>query len=156
MDDLLTFDLALFTTLLIKLVIAFVLALPIGLERELSVRSAGLRTFPLVSIGACSYVLVAVQLVGEAPDAQSRVLQGLMTGIGFVGGGAILKDRKMVTGTATASSIWATSAIGTAVAYGQIELALLVALLTVGVLRLLYAVEQRIHIRLRGHTDDPS
>ncbi len=140
----LTLDAAELARLLIRLGIALLLALPIGYERERSARSAGLRTFPLVAVAACAFILMALRAVGTAPDAQARILQGLMTGIGFIGGGAILKDRLRVTGTATAASLWATSAIGAASAYGQLELALLLSVLTIVLLRGLHAIERRI------------
>ncbi len=72
--------------------------------------TAGLRTFPLVGIASCGYLLI----VGAPPNSadQSRVLQGLITGIGFVGGGAILREGATVRGTATAASIWNAGVIG--------------------------------------------
>ena len=75
---------------LVALALAYGLALPIGWNREKEERSAGVRTFPLVAMAACSFVLISTSLPGATPDVQSRILAGLMTGIGFVGGGAIL------------------------------------------------------------------
>lgn len=128
----------------LRLAIALLLALPVGWEREASSRSAGLRTFPLVAVAACSYVLIASRIIGDDAEAQARILEGLMTGIGFVGGGAILKDRHAVSGTATAASIWATGAIGAAVAHGELDLAILVSVATLVILRPLRAVRQKI------------
>jgi len=105
--------------MLLRLAVAFVLALPIGWERELRERSPGLRTFPLVSLGSCGYLLLGHHVFGSALDAEGRVLQGLVTGIGFVGAGAILKGDKDVRGLATAASIWNTAAVGAAAAYGS-------------------------------------
>jgi putative Mg2+ transporter-C (MgtC) family protein len=65
----------------------------------------------------------------DTTDAESRVMYGIVTGIGFIGGGAILKDRGNVTGTATAASIWNTGAIGTAVAWQRYEIAVLLSLM---------------------------
>lgn len=65
----------------------------------------GLRTFPLVAVASCGYVLVALSVSGESDEAQARIIQGLMSGIGFIGGGAILKEGANVRGTATAASI---------------------------------------------------
>lgn len=109
--------------------VAYVLALPVALDREAASRSAGLRTFPLVAIAACGYTLVGFSLL-ETTDAEARVLQGVITGIGFIGGGAILKSRGSVTGTATAASIWTTGLIGIAVAADRYEIAVLLSLLT--------------------------
>jgi putative Mg2+ transporter-C (MgtC) family protein len=98
---------------LVSVAAAYALALPIGWEQERHERSAGLRTFPRVAVASCGYVLVAESLfAGGGGEAHSRVLQGLITGIGFIGGGAILKDGGTVRGTATAASIWNTGAVG--------------------------------------------
>ena len=122
---------------LVKMAAAFALALPIAWDREHSAREMGLRTFPIVALASCGYVLVGASLVGETGDAHARLLQGLMTGIGFVGGGAILKEGATVRGTATAASVWTTGAIGAAVAYGLYEIAVVLSLANVVVLRLL-------------------
>jgi putative Mg2+ transporter-C (MgtC) family protein len=82
---------------------AFVLALPTAWEREMATRALGLRTFPLVAVASCAYVLAGSAVVGDHPDAQSRILNGLMTGRGFIGGGAILEHGISVRGTATAA-----------------------------------------------------
>ena len=96
---------------LYQLGIAYALALPVAWDREQEARSAGLRTFPLVSIAACGYMLVGIQVLSST-DAESRVLYGIITGMGFLGGGAILKSKGSVSGTATAASLWMTGAIG--------------------------------------------
>lgn len=115
----------------IHLGIAYILALPIGLNRETKTRSAGIRTFPIVAMAACAFMLVG-QSVLETGEAQARLMYGLMTGIGFIGGGAIMKDdhEREVSGTATASSIWATGALGMAVAYQQYAIAIVISLAT--------------------------
>lgn len=122
---------------LLKLVGTFLLALPIAWEREHSTRIMGLRTFTLVAVASCGYVLIANRVVGFDADPQARIIQGLMTGIGFVGGGAILKQGANVRGTATAVSIWMTGALGAAVGYSEIEIAVLLSLLNYLALRAL-------------------
>jgi len=112
---------------------AFLLALPVGWDREQTVRTAGLRTFPLVAVSSCAFVLLS--RLALPPDAQSRVTQGLITGIGFIGGGAILKSNGKVRGTATAASIWTTGAIGASVAVGRLDLAAMLSVATFGTLR---------------------
>ena len=99
---------------LLHIGLAYVLTAVIGWDREKEAHSAGLRTFPIVGMASCGYLMV----LGNQPDvaAQSRVLQGLITGIGFVGGGAILKEGATVKGTATAASIWNAGVIGASVA----------------------------------------
>lgn len=122
---------------LVALAVAYVLALPIGWNREREERSAGLRTFPLVAMAACGFVMIAIEVLGADSEQHSRILEGLMTGIGFVGGGAILKQGDRAKGTATAASLWATGAIGAAVGYGQLDIAVILSLVTVLTLVLL-------------------
>ncbi|MED5389971.1 MAG: MgtC/SapB family protein [Pseudomonadota bacterium] len=110
-------------THLYQLGIAFVLALPVAWNREQRARGAGLRTFPLVSIAACGYMLVGMQ-VYSGSAAEARVMYGIITGMGFIGGGAILKNGATVSGTATAASLWNTGAIGISVAYSRYEIAM--------------------------------
>lgn len=110
------------------LVVAYILALPVALNRESESRSAGLRTFPLVAMAACGYTLVGFSIL-DSTDAEARVLQGIITGIGFIGGGAILKSGGNVSGTATAASIWTTGLIGIAVASDRYEISILLSVL---------------------------
>lgn len=109
--------------------VAYLLALPTAWNRESKARSAGLRTFPLVSTASCGFTLIAASVLPEA-DSHARIIQGIITGIGFIGGGAILKSNERVSGTATAASIWATGAIGVSVALHRLEIAILIALFT--------------------------
>jgi len=137
------FDWPLLADTMARLLGAFALALPIGWERQQASRSAGLRTFPIVAAASSAYVLVGSSFSGEDIEAQSRIIQGLMTGIGFVGGGAILKSRGRVHGTATAASVWMTGALGAAAGYGRWEMAVAISALTFGALRGLTLIEQR-------------
>ena len=120
---------------LIALAIAYVLALPIGWDRESEERSAGIRTFPLVALAACGFVQAAEGRIGTEPEALARIVEGLITGVGFIGGGAILKTGGSVHGTATAASIWATGAIGVSVGLGAYDVAVAVAAMTFLTLR---------------------
>ncbi|MBT8041474.1 MAG: MgtC/SapB family protein [Gammaproteobacteria bacterium] len=131
-----TFDWMVALQHLLELVLAYLFAIPIAWDRETRARTAGLRTFPLVAVAACAYMLIGYQVL-ESPDAQARVIQGLMTGMGFIGGGAILKHGGSVQGTATAASLWATGAIGLAVASQRFEIALLISVMTFLTLRFL-------------------
>ncbi len=119
---------------LTQLGIAYLLALPVAWDRENEARSAGIRTFPLVSVAACGYMLVGIQVL-DSSDAESRVLYGIITGMGFLGGGSIIKSKGDVTGTATAASLWMTGAIGIAVAYHRYEISLVLAILNFITLR---------------------
>jgi putative Mg2+ transporter-C (MgtC) family protein len=137
------FDLVRMGWACLLLVIAFVAAFPIAWDRESEERNLGLRTFPLVSVASCAFTLLSFDLSGPAEagelvaDARSRVLQGIITGVGFLGAGAIVKQGLTVQGTATAAAVWATSAIGIAVALGHFEIALALSLLGFGTLRFL-------------------
>jgi putative Mg2+ transporter-C (MgtC) family protein len=122
---------------IIALAIAYALAIPIGWDRERSERSAGLRTFPLVAVAACGFVQATERLVVDNPQALARVVEGVIGGIGFIGGGAIVKGRTSVHGTATAASLWATGAVGIAVGLGSIDVALVISVITFATLRYL-------------------
>ena len=115
---------------LVALAIAYVLALPVGWNREKEERSAGLRTFPLVAVAACGFIQAAEGLVVGHPEAMARIVEGVIVGMGFIGGGAILKQKDSVKGTATAASLWATGAVGTAVGLGSYDVAVVVSLIT--------------------------
>ncbi len=106
------FDWQLAGTNLLRLLIAFALAFPIAWDRIKSERSFGLRTFPIVSVASCGYMLIALSVVAGNPDALMRAFGGLLGGMGFIGGGAILKEGGNVRGLATAASLWSTGAIG--------------------------------------------
>lgn len=109
----------------VALAIAYVLALPLGWNREQEERSAGLRTFPLVAIASCGFIQAAEGLTTEHPEAMARIVEGLITGMGFIGGGAILRLKDSVKGTATAASLWATGAIGVAAGLGSYDVAVM-------------------------------
>ena len=129
---------------LVTMLIAFVLVLPIGVHRWQSSRSLGFRTIPLVALAAAGFVLVGQRLVGNDPNATARLLQGLMTGVGFLGGGAIVKQGLSVEGTATAASIWNTAAVGAAVAYNLYEIAFALAAINFAILLFLSPVQDKL------------
>ena len=116
------------------LLIAYALAIPIGWNREREERSAGLRTFPLVAVASCGFIQASEHLVADNPEAMARIVEGLITGMGFIGGGAILRRKDAVKGTATAASLWATGAIGVSVGLGSYDVAIVVALITIATL----------------------
>ena len=116
---------------LAALAVAYLLAFPIGWNRESEERSAGLRTFPLVAVASCGFIQAAETFTGTNPEAMARIVEGLITGMGFIGGGAILRREDSVKGTATAASIWITGAIGVAVGLGSYDVALVLSLATV-------------------------
>ncbi|AZG77234.1 MAG: transporter [Methylocystis sp.] len=123
---------------------AYALALPIGWDREREERSAGLRTFPLVALASCGFVQAAEQYMANSPDGMARIVQGIITGIGFIGGGAILKQGAAVKGTATAASLWATGAIGASVGLGSYDVAVAIAIFTFVTLRAITPLENNV------------
>lgn len=129
----------------LALLLAFVLALPIAWNREQGRRRMGLRTFPLVAMASCGYVLIGLAITGENPNSLARIIQGLITGVGFIGGGAILKSTEEVRGASTAAAIWATGAIGAAVALDRHELAIAIAVMTFLVFLVLTPVRDRMN-----------
>ena len=129
---------------LAALAVAYLLALPIGWNREKQERSAGLRTFPLVAVASCGFIQAAESIVGDDPEAIARIVEGIITGMGFIGGGAILRMKESVKGTATAASLWATGAMGTAVGLGSYDVALIISLVTIVTLWWLSPLKHRL------------
>ncbi|MEX2498492.1 MAG: MgtC/SapB family protein [Wenzhouxiangellaceae bacterium] len=118
--------------MILRLVMAAALASIIGLERELRKRPAGLRTHMLVSLGAASFMLVGFEVLASAagdPAAQidpTRIVEGVIGGIGFLGAGSIIQSRGAIQGITTGAAIWIAGAIGVACATGDFVLAGLV------------------------------
>jgi putative Mg2+ transporter-C (MgtC) family protein len=121
---------------LTHMAIAYVLALPIALDRLASSQHFGLRTFPLVAVVSCGSMLVGMAVI-DSTDGEARVFQGIITGIGFIGGGAIFKGENSVQGMASAASLWNTGAIGLAVAFSRFEVAIALSVLNFLTLHLL-------------------
>ncbi len=132
---------------LAALMTAYLLAIPIGWNREREERSAGLRTFPLVAVATCGFVQAAETLVASSPEAMARIIEGLITGMGFIGGGAILRQADSVKGTATAASLWVTGAIGAAVGLGSYDVALILAGATVVTLWIMEPLKRLGHLK---------
>ena len=116
---------------LVAMAVAYLLAFPIGWNREQEERSAGLRTFPLVAVATCGLIQATEGITADSPEAMARIVEGLITGMGFIGGGAILRREDSVKGTATAASLWITGAIGVAVGVGSYDVAILLSLATI-------------------------
>jgi putative Mg2+ transporter-C (MgtC) family protein len=110
----------------VRLLAALFIGTAIGLQRELTHKPAGLRTHMLVALGTALFLVSAAE-AGMAVDTLSRIVQGLATGIGFLGGGAILKltDEREIHGLTTAAGIWMTAAASAAAGLGQITVALI-------------------------------
>jgi putative Mg2+ transporter-C (MgtC) family protein len=142
--------------LLVRLVLAAALGGLLGWEREREGKTAGLRTHVLVALGSALFVavpLTAGMTVGEL----GRVIQGLATGIGFVGGGAILKpDNRTVRGLTTAAGIWLTAAVGIAAGMGHGLSAILGAILAFLTLSALGQLEARVSGKPSKHSEGDS
>lgn len=130
------------TQITVRLVIAALLGGILGFEREQKGKAAGLRTHMLVALGAALFVLVP-QMSGAQEDAMSRVVQGVIAGIGFLGAGTILKSKiegegnEHVKGLTTAAGLWMTAAIGVSAGMGRESTAILSTLLALGIFRVM-------------------
>lgn len=137
--------------LLLRLGVALLVGGVIGIDRELKDKPAGLRTNMLVSLGSALFVMIPIQLAiaQEHIEAFSRVLQGIITGVGFVGGGVILRDSSggvntKVEGLTTAAAVWIVAALGVAVGCGLWQLGLVGALFSLLTLRIMDRLEKRL------------
>jgi putative Mg2+ transporter-C (MgtC) family protein len=130
--------------MLIRLLGAMLAGAVLGLQRERADKPAGFRTHILVALGAAIFVVVPSQL-GMDQAGLSRVIQGVATGIGFLGGGVILKlaSERKIEGLTTAADIWATAAIGVAIGLGALGIGLIATAFAWIVLGVLYRVEVR-------------
>lgn len=135
----------------IRLLAAAGLALLLGLERELRGKPAGLRSHMLVSLGACAFIMMGMHIllataVGD-PSAQidpTRIVQGVVGGIGFLGAGCIIQSRGNIQGITTGASIWISGAIGVACGIGTLALAGMVTLLALVIVVVLGRFEREV------------
>ena len=129
---------------LLRVFAAVVLGAVVGIERERAGKPAGLRTHMLVSLGT-AVVVIACQDSGMSLDGLSRVIQGIVTGIGFIGAGTILKlnEQREIQGLTTAAGLWMTAAIGVAAGLGILGVAVIGTLVTVLILVLEHFIDSR-------------
>ena len=132
-----------------RLVVAGLLGAVVGYEREAHGRPAGLRTYILVSLGACLFTLVSI--LGFPGSEQARVAAQIVTGIGFIGAGTIIRAQAGVTGVTTAAGIWAIAAVGMAAGTGLYVLAIVTAL---GAVLVLQFVRVKVERPAEGPTAD--
>jgi putative Mg2+ transporter-C (MgtC) family protein len=113
--------------IMLRLLAALVCGAVVGVNRNLHRKPAGFRTFGLVSMSSAIAVLIILGVAGPAGDAMSRVIQGLLTGIGFIGAGVILhrEPKGKVIGLTTAAAVWLTAGLGMAAGVGQYRVAFL-------------------------------
>lgn len=127
-------------TIVTRLGVSVVIGGLIGLERELGGKPAGLRTIILVCLGSTIFMLIGLEL-GLATPELGRIVAGVVTGVGFLGAGAIIRARGEVYGLTTAATIWLASGLGLAVGAGYYILALIACVSVLIVLRILGIVE---------------
>jgi putative Mg2+ transporter-C (MgtC) family protein len=143
-------DIAAQIDLSVRLVIAAVLGLAIGFEREIHGHPAGLRTHMLVALGSALFTVLSIRgFLGEgspgAPVDPTRIAAQIVSGIGFLGAGAILKDGIVIRGLTTAASLWATSAVGMAAGAGEYVIAVVAAGVILVSLWPINAIADRLH-----------
>ncbi|MDH4209821.1 MAG: MgtC/SapB family protein [candidate division WOR-3 bacterium] len=131
------------TTIMLRLATSIVIGGLVGLERELEHKPAGLRTIILVCLGSTIFMLIGFEL-GLASFELGRIVAGVVTGIGFLGAGAIIRARGEVYGLTTAATIWLASGLGLAVGAGYYILAIIACVSVLIVLRILGIVERLI------------
>lgn len=122
----------------LNIIIAMLLGLMIGAEREYRSKPAGLRTLMLVSVGSCIFTMLSLKIGIANPD---RLAANIITGIGFLGAGAIFKDDNKISGITTATTIWVCAALGMSVGSGHLILAFVGAISVLVVLSLLVFLE---------------
>ena len=110
---------------LFSIILAVVFGAAIGLEREVSGKAAGLRTNVLICLGAAVFTIISRQMAADTGEALTRIAAQIVTGVGFLGAGAIIQDRGGVYGLTTAATIWLVASIGMACGAGFYGLAVL-------------------------------
>jgi len=140
------FDLSLLGDHFIRLTIAGLAGGALGFDRELSGQSAGLRTHMVVAIGSALFTMLGEQFADGDPNATTRVISGVASGVGFLGAGAILKlgDREQVKGLTTASSIWLAAGLGAIAGLGRYELMTAGTVMAIAILVLLKPLGHRL------------
>lgn len=130
-----------------RLVLAAFLGAAIGFERELRGRSAGLRTFAAVALGSCLFSIISYVVVPDGNET-TRIAAQVVTGVGFLGAGVILRGQGHISGLTTSATLWAAAAVGMAVGYGLYVLAVVATILLVLLLLLRFVPG------LEHHPDD--
>lgn len=131
--------------LVARVLLAALLGGLVGWQREHIGRQAGVRTFAAVSVGSCMFGLISLALSGD-----TRIASGVVTGVGFLCAGVILREEGHIIGLTTAATLWATASVGLAIAYGRYVLGSLVAL----ILLILLAIPVKKWERRRDLPDD--
>ena len=112
---------------ILRLILAVILGMMVGFERELAHKPAGLRTHMLVCLGSCLFTVISLEFAVDP----ARIASGIVAGIGFIGAGAIIAEPDRVVGITTAASLWMTAAIGLTIGVGNYVLAAVAVLLAI-------------------------
>jgi len=144
-------------SIVLKLLVATGLGALIGVERELTRRYAGLRTFALVSLGACLFTILAndmaIRLFGRESADPTRIIGQIVMGVGFLGAGLIVFQHERVVNLTTAAAGWVTAAIGTTVGFGSYDVAISATFIALFVLIILRIVEEKMGWRETEQSD---
>ncbi len=125
-----------------RLALAVLLGIAIGIERNFAHKTAGMRTFALISLGAAIFTTISGLVFGDVPD--TRIAAGIVTGMGFLAGGIIIFNRHELQGLTTGAGMWVTAAVGMAAGFGYYAVAIFSTILTVFILAGLWAIEERV------------
>jgi putative Mg2+ transporter-C (MgtC) family protein len=140
-----------------RLLMAAGIGAVLGLEREWRMKTAGLRTNILIAVGSAIFTMMSRDLVAGLPGADpSRIAAQIVTGIGFLGAGAILRTDSGVHGLTTAATVWVNAALGIAVGGGEYRLAIIGAIVTIVALLVLHPIESAMERRLRAPHERPA
>ena len=154
------FDISTDLSIVVRLLLAAVLGAMVGLEREIHEHPAGMRTHLLVSVGSASFTILSIEAFGAPGGDPGRIAAQIVSGIGFLGAGAILKEGATIRGLTTAASLWAVASVGMAAGAGAWVVALTVAVVVVvslwplGLLTDRFVGRDQQRLRLRLATTD--
>lgn len=146
-------------TVFLQLALAAFLGLLLGAERSIAGKSAGMRTFALVSLGACLFVVVSVlittQYFGKVNFDPMRVPAAIISGIGFIGAGLIMFRQNLMRGLTTAAGMWVAAGVGAAVGFGMYYIAAFTTLLTLLIFTAVWFVEAKLKLHFGRHNVEP-
>jgi len=136
-----------------RLLLAALLGAVLGIERELKQKPAGLRTNILIALGSALFAILSIELAAGVGD-RTRIVAQVITGVGFLGAGAIMRTDSGVQGLTTAATVWVNAAVGVAAGGGQYHLALAATGVTVAVLFVLAPIENAIARRVAQKSEN--
>lgn len=148
-EDIMSLDVS-WSNALFRLILSVLLGMAVGFERKRKGQIAGIRTFALMSMGACLAMLLSIYVpqvyLGLKNGDPGRIAAQVITGVGFIGGGAMIVNKGAVRGLTTAAGIWITAIIGMAVGVGMYVISIIASLLCVIILMIVERYEQKLHI----------